>query len=153
MKSVLLPIDGSPCALRAVELILAKRARYSHPEEMAIHLVNVQLPFTVEDIRWASKEQVNEYYQGRSERETREACALLDRAGVGYTRHDLVGEAAEEIATLAADVDRTAKKLANADFVARAPEEVVEENRERMAEAQAAKAKLEAALQRLSGVG
>ncbi len=101
MKSVLLPIDGSPCALRAVELILAKRARYSHPEEMAIHLVNVQLPFTVEDIRWASKEQVNEYYQGRSERETREACALLDRAGVGYTRHDLVGEAAEEIATLA----------------------------------------------------
>ena len=101
MKSVLLPIDGSPCALRAVELILAKRARYSHPEEMAIHLVNVQLPFTVEDIRWASKEQVNEYYQGRSERETREACALLDRAGVGYTRHDLVGEAAEEIAALA----------------------------------------------------
>ena len=101
MKSVLLPIDGSPCALRAVELILAKRARYSHPEEMAIHLVNVQLPFTVEDIRWASKEQVNEYDQGRSERETREACALLDRAGVGYTRHDLVGEAAEEIATLA----------------------------------------------------
>ncbi len=107
MKSVLLPIDGSPCALRAVELILAKRARYSHPEEMTIHLVNVQLPFTVEDIRWASKEQVNEYYQGRSERETREACALLDRAGVGYTRHDLVGEAAEEIAaqaeTLACD--------------------------------------------------
>ena len=101
MKSVLLPIDGSPCALRAVELILANRARYSHPEEMAIHLVNVQLPFTVEDIRWASKEQVNEYYQGRSERETREACALLDRAGVGYTRHDLVGEAAEEIAALA----------------------------------------------------
>ena len=101
MKSVLLPIDGSPCALRAVELILAKRARYSHPEEMAIHLVNVQLPFTAEDIRWASKEQVNEYYQGRSERETREACALLDRAGVGYTRHDLVGEAAEEIAALA----------------------------------------------------
>ena len=101
MKSVLLPVDGSPCALRAVELILAKRARYSRPEELAIHLVNVQLSFTVEDIRWASKEQVNEYYQGRSERETREACALLDRAGVGYTRHDLVGEAAEEIAALA----------------------------------------------------
>jgi valyl-tRNA synthetase len=69
---------------------------------------------------------------------------------------DLAAERArlsKEIATLAADVDRTAKKLANADFVARAPEEVVEENRDRMAEAQAAKAKLEAALQRLSGVG
>jgi valyl-tRNA synthetase len=59
---------------------------------------------------------------------------------------------AKEIANLAADIDRTAKKLANADFVARAPEEVVEENRERLADAQAAKAKLEAALARLGDV-
>jgi valyl-tRNA synthetase len=60
---------------------------------------------------------------------------------------------AKEIAALAADIDRTAKKLANPDFVARAPEEVVEENRERLAEAQTAKARLEAALQRLRDVG
>ncbi|MCG9916227.1 MAG: valine--tRNA ligase [Phenylobacterium sp.] len=69
---------------------------------------------------------------------------------------DLAAERArltKEIAALASDVERTAKKLDNADFVARAPEEVVEENRERMAEAQAAKGKLEAALQRLAGVG
>ena len=59
----------------------------------------------------------------------------------------------KEIGTLAADIDRTAKKLANPDFVARAPEEVVEENRERLAEAETAKAKLEAALQRLETVG
>ncbi|WP_091739270.1 valine--tRNA ligase [Phenylobacterium immobile] len=55
----------------------------------------------------------------------------------------------KEVANLGADIDRTAKKLGNADFVARAPEEVVEENRERLAESQAAKAKLEAALGRL----
>ncbi|HEY3696935.1 valine--tRNA ligase [Phenylobacterium sp.] len=69
---------------------------------------------------------------------------------------DLAAERArlgKEIAGLASDIDRTARKLGNADFVARAPEEVVEENRERMAEAQDAKAKLEAALQRLSQVG
>jgi valyl-tRNA synthetase len=58
---------------------------------------------------------------------------------------------AKEVAGLAADIERTAKKLANADFVARAPEEVVEENRERLAEAQAARTKLESALSRLSG--
>jgi len=58
----------------------------------------------------------------------------------------------KEIANLAADIDRTAKKLANADFVARAPEEVVEENRERLADAEAAKAKLQAALSRLTAV-
>jgi valyl-tRNA synthetase len=60
---------------------------------------------------------------------------------------------AKEVATLAADIDRTAKKLANTDFVARAPEEVVEENRERLAEAQTAKARLEAALTRLKDIG
>ena len=58
----------------------------------------------------------------------------------------------KEIAALASDIDRTAKKLANADFVSRAPEEVVEENRERLAEAQEAKAKLEAALARLQSL-
>ena len=59
----------------------------------------------------------------------------------------------KEIAALAADIDRTAKKLANADFVARAPEEVVEENRERLAEAEAARERLAAALRRLEGMG
>ena len=58
----------------------------------------------------------------------------------------------KDVANLAADIDRTARKLANADFVARAPQEVVEDNRDRLAEAQAAKAKLEAALARLGAV-
>ncbi len=60
---------------------------------------------------------------------------------------------AKEVAGLAADIDKTAKKLGNPDFVARAPEEVVEENRERLADAQAAKAKLESALARLTAAG
>jgi len=58
----------------------------------------------------------------------------------------------KEVTTLAADIERTAKKLDNPDFIARAPEEVVEENRERLADAEAAKAKLEAALSRLGAV-
>ena len=58
----------------------------------------------------------------------------------------------KEIAALDTDIDRTAKKLANADFVARAPEDVVEENRERLAAAETAKAKLQAALARLEAV-
>ena len=69
---------------------------------------------------------------------------------------DLAAERArlsKEVASLASDIERTAKKLGNPDFVARAPEEVVEENRERLAEAEAAKAKLEGALARLAKVG
>ena len=59
---------------------------------------------------------------------------------------------AKEISGRTADIDRTRRKLGNADFIARAPEEVVEENRERLAESEAAKAKLEAALARLEAL-
>ncbi len=69
---------------------------------------------------------------------------------------DLAAERArltKEIATQVGDIERVNKKLGNPDFLAKAKEEVIEENREKLAEAQAAKAKLEAALARLQGVG
>ena len=48
------------------------------------------------------------------------------------------------------EAKKIAAKLGNADFVARAPEEVVEENRERLAAAEAEVARLEAALARIA---
>lgn len=59
----------------------------------------------------------------------------------------------KDIAGHASEIEKVNKKLGNPDFLARAKEEVVEENRERLAEAEAAKAKLEAALSRLESVG
>ena len=76
------------------------------------------------------------------------ALAIADIIDVAAERARLT----KEIASLTADIERTAKKLANADFVARAPDEVVEENRERLAEAESAKARLEGALERLVGL-
>ncbi len=69
---------------------------------------------------------------------------------------DLTAEKArltKEIAGHAGEIEKVNKKLGNPDFLARAKEEVVEENRERLAEAEAAKAKLQAALSRLESVG
>jgi valyl-tRNA synthetase len=68
---------------------------------------------------------------------------------------DLAAERArltKEIAGHDADIERVNRKLGNPDFLAKAKEEVIEENREKLAEAQAARAKLEAALGRLSAV-
>jgi valyl-tRNA synthetase len=56
---------------------------------------------------------------------------------------------AREVGKLDGDILGTQKKLANADFVAKAPEEVIEENRERLIVAQARKARIEEALRRL----
>ena len=58
----------------------------------------------------------------------------------------------KEVAALDGEIRKLVGKLGNPDFVARAPEEVVEENRERLAEAETAKARLEAALSRLGAV-
>ncbi|MCA6224777.1 MAG: valine--tRNA ligase, partial [Phenylobacterium sp.] len=66
---------------------------------------------------------------------------------------DLAAEKArlsKEIAGLAATAEQTRRKLDNPDFVARAPEEVVEENRERLAEVEAARERLQSALARLT---
>jgi valyl-tRNA synthetase len=59
---------------------------------------------------------------------------------------------AKEIAKLKGDVDKIEAKLRNADFVTRAPEEVVDENRERREDALSRMEKLAAALAKLGGV-
>jgi valyl-tRNA synthetase len=56
---------------------------------------------------------------------------------------------AKEMAKADADISRVDAKLGNANFVARAPEEVVEEEKEKREEAQARKAKIAEALERL----
>ncbi|MGZ3298050.1 MAG: class I tRNA ligase family protein, partial [Asticcacaulis sp.] len=56
---------------------------------------------------------------------------------------------AKEMAAFDKTIDQTARKLDNPDFVARAPEEVIEENRERLNEARSGRARLSAALERL----
>jgi valyl-tRNA synthetase len=69
---------------------------------------------------------------------------------------DLKAETArleKAIAGLTADAERVLKKLENPDFMARAPEAVVQENREKLAEAQEARSKFQAALARLASVG
>jgi valyl-tRNA synthetase len=58
---------------------------------------------------------------------------------------------AKEIAKLKGESSKIEAKLNNRDFVARAPEEIVEENRERLAEALSKQEKLAAALERLQG--
>jgi len=55
----------------------------------------------------------------------------------------------KEIQRIAADVGKIDAKLGNADFIARAPEEVVEEQRDRRDDALSRKAKIEEALNRL----
>ena len=78
-----------------------------------------------------------------------EATVMLPLADV----IDLTAERArlaKERARLAGEAAKIAAKLANESFVSRAPEEVVEENRERLSAAQTEMARLDAAIARIS---
>jgi len=83
------------------------------------------------------------------------AQAVLDEATVILPLEGLIDIAAEQARLkrerdkAAGEIRKVEQKLANADFVRRAPEEVVEENRERLVAFQSEVARLEAALERL----
>jgi nucleotide-binding universal stress UspA family protein len=101
MQKILLPTDGSECALRAVELTIADLGRYRDRDEFEVHLVNVQLPFSTDISRFVSHEQLSSYHREESEKTQQQACALLAAAGIKYVCHHEVGNPAETIARLA----------------------------------------------------
>jgi valyl-tRNA synthetase len=85
------------------------------------------------------------------------AQVVVGEATVMLPLADVIDFAAERArlgkarAAAEAEAKKIAGKLGNADFVARAPEEVVEENRERLAAAEAEMTRLDAALARIAG--
>ncbi|WP_270936485.1 valine--tRNA ligase [Falsiroseomonas oryzae] len=85
------------------------------------------------------------------------AQVVVGEATVMLPLADVIDLAAERArlakarGTAEGEAKKIRAKLGNADFVARAPEEVVEENRERLAAAEAEMARLDAALARIAG--
>jgi valyl-tRNA synthetase len=80
------------------------------------------------------------------------STAALSLAGI----IDVAAERArlnKEIAAFDSDIAHFNKKLGNPNFVSRAAPEVVDEQRQKLAEAEAGKAKLQSALARLDAVG
>jgi valyl-tRNA synthetase len=91
---------------------------------------------------------VGEMPKGSAQAVLDEATVILPLAEVIDLEVERV-RLAKERDKAAGEARKIAQKLANVDFVRRAPEEVVEENRERLATAQAEMARLEAALARI----
>ena len=87
--------------------------------------------------------------QGSAQAVLGEATIVLPLAGLidlGAERTRLQKERGK----IAVEAEKMAKKLENADFIARAPEDIVEENRERLAGMEAEMVRLAAALQRIA---
>lgn len=98
-RKVLVGLDGSESALRALDRVMERRAA---GEDLEIHLVNVQVPVESGHARlFVSHDDLEEYYRGEGLAALGAGCRRLEEAGVPHVHHVAVGHVAPTIAELA----------------------------------------------------
>ena len=99
MLKALVPIDGSRNSVRAIRhLIDLVRER----EPMEIHLLNVQEAADAWEVRrFLKANEIRRRQLEHGKQRLKDAEALLDRAGIRYQSHVLIGDVAATIARLA----------------------------------------------------
>lgn len=101
---MLVAMDGSEHALRALRHVLDLAARLREPVEL--HLLNVQPPVTFGSIkRHVSPETLNAYYQEEGAEALAPARKLLVASSLPHTDHVAVGPVAESIVHYAREHD------------------------------------------------
>ncbi len=96
MAKVLVPIDGSVHALRALDRVLKQ---IEEGRDVQVHLLNVQPQALTGHARaYLSKEMVDEYYREEAEKALQPAREKLDKAGVKYAEERLIGNPGDCIA-------------------------------------------------------
>lgn len=100
---ILLAVDGSPCAERAVAFAIEHAAGLREAPE--VHLLHVHPPIPIGRVQaHIGPETLQAYYREESEASLATARQMLEAAGVSYTGHIHVGQPAEIIAKLAAEL-------------------------------------------------
>ena len=100
MLRVLVAVDGSENANRAVGYVLQLAQNYREPLE--VHVLNVQPPVTFGDIKkFVGQEALNAYYHDEGIKMLATARQRLDESEVTHTYHIGVGPVAETIADYA----------------------------------------------------
>lgn len=90
MPKILIPVDGSPAALRATALVAERSAWYRQPVE--IHLLNVQHPVHRDVGQFVNHEELEKYHRQEGLAALAEAHALLDKAGLAAVPHVLIDD-------------------------------------------------------------
>jgi len=99
---ILVPIDGSENALRALRHVIGTRDLYREPIEL--HLLNVQLAVASGAVKmFINQRQLNDYYHDEGTKALAAARTLLDQGGIDYQHHIGVGEIAATIVGYARD--------------------------------------------------
>ena len=98
MKRILVPVDGSECALRALSYAAA-RARETKAE---VHALHVEPPPHYQEARiYAIREDIAKIHEEARQRVLRDATCSLEREGIPHAAHMAGGEIARTIANFA----------------------------------------------------
>ncbi len=101
MLKALIPVDGSANSDRAVQHVIAM---VKGREPMEIHLLNVQEPADNWELkRFMPQSEIEAMQESRGGDSLASARELLDKAGIRYTPHVLIGPVAETIARFASE--------------------------------------------------
>jgi YjbE family integral membrane protein len=92
LQRVLLAVDGSEGAARAVRYLIALRQNLRKPQTLDLHLLNVQRPVSGDVATFVAGETLDDYYRERSEQALAPARALLAAAGLAPHEHRRVGD-------------------------------------------------------------
>ena len=93
---ILIPIDGSSAANRAVDHAIASVAWLK--ETPQVYLLNVQWKLASGNVKlFINQDTINDYYREQGMAALAEARAKLDAAGLAYSYHISVGTPAEAI--------------------------------------------------------
>ncbi len=99
MSKIMIPVDDSPSALRALAYLIKKIQ--GGRETAELHLVNVQFPLHGGVSTFVSASQIKQLHHEDGEKALAGACALLEAAGIPHHTHVFVGEPAEVLARYA----------------------------------------------------
>lgn len=100
---ILLPADGSPCSLRAVDQLIAHIACLREVPE--IHLLHVHLPIPIGRVQaHVGKETLHAYYLEEGQEQLQAAQQKLDAAGRFHTTHIHLGQPPEVICKMAGEL-------------------------------------------------
>ena len=101
MIKVLIPVDGSPNALRAVRHTFR---RFMARHVIEIHLLHVRTPLSQYVARFISSRNRAAWHREEADKALKSTRALLDSFGIPYTTHVEIGDKGETI-------DRVARHL------------------------------------------
>jgi YjbE family integral membrane protein len=101
LKRILLAVDGSEGAARAVRQVMSLRLDLRAPEGLEVRLLNVQRPVTGDVSTFVAGATLEDYYRENAEKELAPARDLLTAASVPFQQEHRVGDPGPTIAEAA----------------------------------------------------